>query len=196
MDKNKRNVIIGIAVVVIAVLAVVSGVSLRSLPANQTGNNPAGQQSGTANNPQNDAGVTAPKEQTFYGTSASKAFNADVPANVTKPTTPASVAPAAPNNPGGVEQLRTINLKATVSGFDPNNIAVYEGDTVRIMFTAVDGDYDISIPYTGSYQLAKKGETQPIGLGATTVGTYTFLCRDHCPAGKTIEGSFVVLPRP
>ncbi|MGC9610638.1 MAG: hypothetical protein ABSE68_00185 [Minisyncoccia bacterium] len=187
MDTNKRNIIIGVAVVIIAVAF---GASLRGLPTTTPN---GGQQPGATTLPDEE---NIPKEPVFYGTPESKAFKADVPVSVTAPTPTISTAPAASNNPKGVEQLRTIDLKATVSGFNPKEIAVYDGDVVRIMFTAVDGDYDISIPYTGNYQFSQKGQTQPIGLGATKVGTYAFMCRDHCPAGKIIEGSFIVLPRP
>jgi len=193
MEPNKRNLIIGVAVVVIIVVAIAVGVSLRRSPTAPSGGEPTGQQPGAVT-PSKGA-ATVPKEPVFYGTPESKAFKADVPTNVTVPTPTISIAPAASNNPKGVEQLRTIDLKASVSGFNPNKIAVYDGDVVRIMFTAVDGDYDISIPYTGNYQFSQKGQTQPIGLGATKVGTYAFMCRDHCPSGKTIEGSFIVLPR-
>jgi plastocyanin len=132
-------------------------------------------------------------EQSFYGVNKSDAYSTAVPENAV--LSPASVAPAAANNANAKEQLRTIEVKISSKGFEPSTVIVNQGDVVRLQMTATDGDYDVSIPYTGNYQSMKKGETKPIAFGATAPGTLAFLCMDMCPAGGVIKGSIVILPQ-
>jgi len=135
-------------------------------------------------NPTNASG-TSPTADT------QKYYTPEVPkdAKVTKATVEA---PASPNNPN--EKLRIFDLAVSVNGYQPDNFTINKGDTVQIRMKAVDGDYDFSLPWGGLYQSAKKDETKSIAFGATTPGTYIFQCRDHCPAGKIIKGTIVVLP--
>ncbi len=68
------------------------------------------------------------------------------------------------------------------------------GDVVQIRLTAVGGDYDFAVPWSGLYTAVKEGETKQITFGATSAGTFVFMCRDLCPGGRTINGSIVVIP--
>ena len=102
-----------------------------------------------------------------------------------------SEAPAAPS---ATERLRVFQMSASEGGYLPSTITVNKGDIVNIKLTALAGDYDFSMPYTGMYQSVKQGETKQIGFGAVTAGTFTFECRSFCPAGGKITGSVIVLP--
>ncbi len=116
-------------------------------------------------------------------------FTSETPQNATMTQTVAE-APAAPNS---TAKLGFYDLKATVSGYNPTTITVKNGDLVQINFTAVDGDYDFSMPYIGLYQFATKGQTKQISFQTPGVGTFLFECRDHCPASGKIQGQLVVM---
>jgi len=115
----------------------------------------------------------------------------DIPVNA-EPTKPKDSSPAAPNSE---VNLSLYEIKAIKTGFSPSNITVTSGDFVQMKFTAVDGDYDFSMPYFGIYQFVKKGETKDISFQSTNSGTLLFECRDHCPPSGKIEGQFVVIPK-
>ncbi len=114
----------------------------------------------------------------------------DIPINA-KPTKPKESSPAAPNSK---VNLGLFEIQGTKDGFNPSSIIVTSGDLVQMKFTAVDGDYDFSMPYFGLYQFAKKGETKNISFQTTGEGTLLFECKDHCPSKGKIEGQFVVMP--
>lgn len=101
----------------------------------------------------------------------------------------------APAAPGVAERLKTINLAVTERGYDPATLTVQMGDITQVKLSASDGDYDLFIPYAGLYQSVRRGETKNITFQATTVGTFQFFCRDHCPAGGRIKGLLIVLPK-
>ncbi|MDO8470259.1 MAG: cupredoxin domain-containing protein [bacterium] len=124
-------------------------------------------------------------------TSAPATFSPTVPDGAVL-TEAANEAPAAP---GVEEKFKTINLEVTERGYDPITLTVRMGDITQIRFSALDGDYDLSIPYSGLYQYVRRGETKNVTFQATTVGSFQFFCRDHCPSGGRIESLLVVLPK-
>jgi heme/copper-type cytochrome/quinol oxidase subunit 2 len=110
-------------------------------------------------------------------------------------TPPKAEAPASAN-PSLDTKIRTFNLKATRDGFVPKSITVNSGDTVVVDFTAADGDYDLDIPYLGAYfKMVKQGTMTHLPFDTNLAGTFNFLCRDFCPAGKVIQGQLIVLPK-
>jgi len=122
---------------------------------------------------------------------AKKYYTAEVPENA-KLTKPAQ---EFPSSPGKTEKkIRIFDMKVSKDGFSPNNLVVNRGDTIQINMTALDGDYDFSMPVGHFYQFSKIGETKNITFDATLDGTFVFECRDHCPTGKVIKGKIVVLP--
>ena len=125
------------------------------------------------------------------GKSGVSSYSPSVPQSV-KLSIPVSEAPAAA---GAEEKFRKFVVQVSSSGYDPAIITVNEGDIIQISLTATDGDYDFSMPYTGLYQMVSRGETKSIGFGATTPGTFTFACKNHCPSTGKIQGSIIVLPR-
>ncbi len=175
MKMSKRQIIVLVAVALIVVAAVVTGVFLRK-------SEPVGPgEKGT------EGEVTMPGP----GGEEIPVFNSETPdgAKLTPPT--AAEAPAAP---GTEERFGAFNMTASAAGFNPGQITVGKGDVVQIRITAEEDDFDFSLPYNGIYVMVPKGETKQITFGINTEGTYTFMCRDYCPAGKTISGSLIVLP--
>lgn len=134
-----------------------------------------------------ESATSAPVEE---GTAPVAEYTAETPKNA-EPTKPQIEAPAAP---GRSEKLGIFEMTVSSRGFEPNSITVNKGDVIQIRLTALDGDYDFTVPYNGLYVALKAGETKQVTFGATTAGTFGFTCRDFCPRGKTIGGSIIVLP--
>ncbi len=131
---------------------------------------------------------------TYEGRPLEEVYESEVPRGATVQDEDAKfVVPASPN-PALDTKARRFDIKATKDGFEPDEIVVNQWDRVELDFTAVDGKYDLSIPYLGSYFFpAKQGETKLFTFTVPTSGTFTFECRDYCPAGSIIKGTLVVL---
>ncbi len=120
-------------------------------------------------------------------------YSPNIPAGAT-PSVAKAEAPAN-SNPNSDAKIKFFDLQATKSGFSIPQIVVTQNDSLSVNFTAVDGDYDLDIPYLGAYfSVVKKGETKKFPIDTSTVGTFVMECRDYCPSGQ-IKGSLVVLPR-
>ena len=120
----------------------------------------------------------------------SKTYKAEVPKDAVL-STPVRETPAAPNVE---EKLGIYEIRITKNGFDPLTLTVKKGNLVQLRITAVDADYDWSMPYSGLYKTIKKGETGDVGpWGATLAGTFIFECRNLCPLENT-TGSLIVIP--
>jgi len=124
------------------------------------------------------------------GAQVQPTFTNTVPQN-TQPTAPASAVNA--NSSGGAKIL-TFNISISKTGANPGNINVKIGNSVRILITSVDGDYDWGVPYLSYYQFVKKGGTETVAFNATLAGTYSIECRDHCPTGTKTYGNLIVIP--
>jgi len=99
-----------------------------------------------------------------------------------------------PNNNGKTKSgFFKINISRI--GYEPETIAVKKGDLVNIEITSKDGNYDIFLPGT-FYLFIPRNETKTLAFetNAYPTGTYNFRCRDYCPVGKIISGSFIILP--
>jgi len=173
---TRKQVVILVAVGLFVVLGVIFGLIYK----------PAGEITA----PGTDAGGNTPIPIEELGLEPGDVFTSEVPKNA-KPTVPAEQSVAAP---GAEEKFGIFNMTVSSSGFNPGNITVKYGDVVQIRLTAEGGDYDFVMPYSGLYTEVKKGETKQITFGATSAGTFVFMCRDFCPPGKAISGSLIVLP--
>ncbi len=118
-------------------------------------------------------------------------YTPEVPKNA-ELTKPESEAPAFLG--ATEEKFRIFDMQVNKDGYSPDSFTVNLGDTVQIKMTSVDGDYDFSMPWSGLYQFAKRGENKTITFGATSAGTFVFECRDHCPPDKVLKGTIIVLP--
>lgn len=117
-------------------------------------------------------------------------FVPEVPRNATA-TTPVSSAPTPAGNGTFGEYL----IAVTAEGFQPNSIVVKKGDVAKLLITATDAPYDFLLEGYGNYLAIPRGETKKVSFMPDTVGTFLFSCRDFCPSGKKIGGTFIVLPR-
>ena len=95
--------------------------------------------------------------------------------------------------PGVEAELRKFSVKAENNVFTPNKIIVYKGDTVHIEFSAVDKDYDFSIPAVyGISRQVKKGSKAPLEFQAYQEGQFDIICK---LCGDKKMGTLIVVPR-
>ncbi len=107
---------------------------------------------------------------------AAEFFSSSIPKNATA-SVPKNEAPASAN-PNLDTKIKSFDLQATKSGFIPSSITVNSGDNLQISFAAVDGDYDLSIPYLGaSFNIVKKGATRILPFDTSLPGTFIFRAR-------------------
>ena len=137
-----------------------------------------------------ESGTSTISEQARVAKTYSPKIPVGATLSVAKAETPAS------NNPNSDAKIKFFDLRASKSGFSVPAFVVTQGDSLSIDFTAVDGDYDLDIPYLGAYFSAvKQGETKKLPIDTSAVGTFVIECRSHCPASGQIKTSLVVLPR-
>lgn len=92
---------------------------------------------------------------------------------------------------GATSKTRIFSVNAEDSSLSEEKIIVYEGDIVRIQFSASDDDwYDFIIPNLGIRQEARRGETKIVEFQTTSTGSFDFTC-SKC---KT-KGTLVVVPK-
>ncbi len=170
---SKKQAIILTALIVFIVAGTVFGILERTGRVNV----------GRNNSPQNSPPPPSPPNP------AAAYYNSKIPkdAELTKPILEIPV----PN--ATKEKSKVFEMKITKDSYSPNKFTVNLGDNVSIKMTAVDGDYDFSMPWMGLYQFARKSETKTVGFGATSAGVFAFECRDYCPSSK-IKGTVIVLP--
>ncbi len=118
-----------------------------------------------------------------------KLFSLEVPKN-REITVPKNQAPA---SVGSSNIVGTYEVSISPKGFSLNRITVKVGNIAQIKFTAVDGAYDVEIPYLQMYTSVPQGQTKLIAFQATTVGTFVFQCRDRCPETNG-KGELLVIP--
>ncbi len=95
---------------------------------------------------------------------------------------------------GDTRKVKLFHLEESSSGFSPSTLVIHKTDTVRLQFTAVDGDYDLAIaPPIGAYIAAAKGGSTLFGFDARFVspGIYTFMCQRLCPPQHP-QGTLVI----
>ena len=86
-------------------------------------------------------------------------FTTEVPKN-TKITTP--VEEKIVSKETGI-RLGAFEIVISRSGFSPDTITVPVGDIAELRVRAEDDDYDIAIPYYGTYAFIEKGEEKKPG---------------------------------
>ena len=103
--------------------------------------------------------------------------------------TPTNVIAASPTTDA---KLRFFEIKADKNKFEPQTIIVNRLDLIDIKLTAVDKEYDITIPDFGIFQKANKGETKPIQFQATAEGKYTYYC-NSCGGLKSGAIGYIIV---
>jgi cytochrome c oxidase subunit II len=88
-----------------------------------------------------------------------------------------------------------IQMTARKYIFNPDVIAVKQGDHVGLVITAVDHDHGIAIPAFGVNQHLKKGLPTTVSFIASKPGTFPFHCSVFCGLGhRHMKGKLVVKP--
>jgi len=103
---------------------------------------------------------------------------------------PREVLPAAP----GVEsQIRVFDIRGENGKFIPEKVIVNFNDTVRINFTAVDGDYDVIFTGYNMMQSAKAGETKILEFEANRDGRFSYYCETCGGFPRGTSGEIIVV---
>lgn len=89
----------------------------------------------------------------------------------------------APVVSGKSDAVRTIDLVATNWYFDPEIIAVKQGERVRLRIRATGRDHGIAIPAYGIERTVRVGTEETVELTADKKGTFPFSCPTYCGDG-------------
>jgi heme/copper-type cytochrome/quinol oxidase subunit 2 len=96
----------------------------------------------------------------------------------------------------GVPQVREFKMTARKYRFDPKVITVKQGDTVRLIITALDHDHGFELKAYGINQKLNKGDPATIEFTASKAGTFTFHCSVFCGLGhRRMKGRLIVESR-
>jgi cytochrome c oxidase subunit 2 len=95
------------------------------------------------------------------------------------------------------EAPRVIEVVAKRYAFEPAEIEVTEGETVRLMVRSADGPHGIEIKQFKVKQEIPRGtEPIPVEFTATTAGRFPILCSEYCGEGHgDMKGALVVVAR-
>jgi heme/copper-type cytochrome/quinol oxidase subunit 2 len=97
--------------------------------------------------------------------------------------------------PQAPAQLVQIHMTAKKYTFDPDVIAVKQGNRVQLIVTATDRDHGIAIPAFGVKQYLKKGVPVTVNFTASKAGTFPFHCSVFCGLGhRHMKGKLIVKP--
>lgn len=119
------------------------------------------------------------------------------------PPSPGEQAPegvAVPKNevkaaPQTSELLRFYDVKIENGKFTPSIIVVKQGDVAQVNMTAVDGDYDFTLPAFGVTVPLKKGVTRKLDLSTPESGAFQFYCSLCGGPEKGPVGTLSVVPK-
>jgi heme/copper-type cytochrome/quinol oxidase subunit 2 len=74
-------------------------------------------------------------------------------------------------------EVRIVEVEAGSFYYEPNEIRVRQGETVRIVMTSVDMMHDFTIDELGvNIPVTKNGETAEVEFTADTLGEFEFYC--------------------
>ena len=90
-------------------------------------------------------------------------------------------------------QIKEFTIVAKRYEFNPAEIRVKQGDTVRITLTSKDATHGFMIKEYGINISAKKGETSQVEFLADKTGTFVFRCSVFCGLGHfKMQGKLIV----
>ncbi len=89
--------------------------------------------------------------------------------------------------------VNTIQMTAKRYEFTPREIHVKQGETVRLVITAMDHNHGIQIKEFNIKEKLPKGETKTVEFVAKTKGTFEFHCSEFCGIGHHgMKGKIIV----
>src|SRR3989344_4179514 len=145
--KTKIGIVVGVVIVILVLVF-----NLTKKPAYPPGVTPP---SGGGNQPTQSTGPVT-REPVPQNVAVPEMNSKNVPANVAKPDV------VAPGNPTSNSSYRSFEIKAQDGKFTPDTVIANEEDTISILVTAVDKDYDFTQPDFGFKPIIKKGSTVKI----------------------------------
>ena len=93
--------------------------------------------------------------------------------------------------------VRVVEMTAEQFAFDPETVAVRQGEKVRLEVTSTDVTHGIGIEEFGIDQTLPPNETKEVTFSAPEPGTYQFQCSIFCgPGHRRMTGEIVVRPAP
>lgn len=154
------------------------------------------------NNQQTVNAPTGNVSETEQGAEEKNKTKFEVPENIVVPeletkspdesvAIPLTVAPAAPQSES---KFRRFEIRGEGDKYIPSEVIVNQNDIVHIDFTAVDKQYDMTLPDYGMQAVAAKGETKIFEFQAVAAGKFLYYC-EMCGGleGKT-KGYITVVP--
>lgn len=94
---------------------------------------------------------------------------------------------------GTKESIREIIMTARKWSFEPSEVRVSLGETVRFTITNEDVDHGFAIPTLGVNQFIGAGETVSVEFTADKAGRHTFFCNVFCGSGHGgMRGTLIV----
>ncbi|MBZ5537926.1 MAG: cupredoxin domain-containing protein [Acidobacteriia bacterium] len=100
-----------------------------------------------------------------------------------------SIALSADENPA----VKEFKMTAKKYEFTPAELQVKQGDTVKLIITALDRDHGIEIKQFKVKQKLRKGEPTPVEFVASQKGTFEFHCSEFCGVGHHhMKGTLIV----
>lgn len=91
------------------------------------------------------------------------------------------------------KDIREIKLIARRWEFEPSEVRVNLGETVRFTITNKDVDHGFAIPTLGVNQIIGAGETVSVEFTADKAGKHTFFCTVFCGSGHgNMRGILIV----
>lgn len=122
---------------------------------------------------------------------ATSSVEVSLPEEPAKPVMPEPLPPPPPKPepPAAPSFVSFVDIKGENGKLSPDSITVPNFNLVRILFTAVDADYNISFPDFAAGISLKKGESGSFQFQASPVGEYRFTC-DVCV--PPFEGMLIV----
>ncbi len=118
----------------------------------------------------------------FLSQSGNKQVTQPAPANSPEQAS-ASAAPA----------VKTFDVTGTPFKFEPNEMKVKKGDTVRINFKNMEGFHDLTIADLNiKTKQIQAGQTDTVEFVADRAGTFDMMCSVPTHADKGMVGKFIV----
>ncbi|MBI4038956.1 cupredoxin domain-containing protein [Candidatus Daviesbacteria bacterium] len=91
------------------------------------------------------------------------------------------------------QTVETFDVKGSPFKFEPNEIKVQKGKTVRINFTNTEGFHDFAIAdYDVKTKQLQKDQTDTIEFVADKAGTFEFICTVPTHKDKGMLGKLIV----
>jgi heme/copper-type cytochrome/quinol oxidase subunit 2 len=96
---------------------------------------------------------------------------------------------------GSGSNFRLFRISVKNGAFTPDTIVTRQGDTVRMVLTAVDRDYDFVQPDTGLSSNLLKGVEKVVEFSGMVPGKFTFYCASCGGPDQGPLGYIMVVPK-